>query len=160
MKQHKQWKRGVALAMLMVMTLSMAACGEPKEAITAKEFQHFMEDKGLQFFDRTDTADSDDYQRVCVAVDEEKYSFEYYFMRNDSTAESLYTFAVEKVKANYKGNSGVVAKEKVLSNTADYSLSASDYYIRVIRVDNTVLYVTAYPDYQDECKGIIKDLGY
>ena len=42
----------------------------------------------------------------------------------------------------------------------DYSVSASDYYCEVLKKENTVLYVTAYHDYELEAKKIIDELGY
>lgn len=160
MKKQKLWQKLFALTMLVAVFMTMTACGSPKEALTAKQFQDFMEEKGLTVSDQTQSAGSDDYQNVLVAVDLDKYSFEYYFMRSDSTAKSLYTFAVEQVKKQYDGVNGTVNAEKVLPSTADFSLSASDYYVRVIRVDNAVLFVTAYPEFKDECKSLIDELGY
>ena len=50
--------------------------------------------------------------------------------------------------------------EKEKQNISDYSVSASDYYCRVLKKENTVLYVTAYHDYEDEAKSVVKELGY
>ena len=38
------------------------------------------------------------------------------------------------------------------NSVADYSVSASDYYCEVLKKENTVLYVTAYHDYELEAK--------
>lgn len=154
-----RYYRILSLVLVAVVLMSFTACGK-KEALTANQFKTFMEEKGLEVIDQTASAENDDYQNVYVAVDLEKYSFEYYFMRNDLTAKSLYTFAVEKVKENYKEAHGVTTTEKSFPSSADYSVTASDYYVRVIRVDNAVLYVTSYLDNKDECKEIIKEMGY
>ena len=42
----------------------------------------------------------------------------------------------------------------------DYQVSAEDYYCEVIKQENTVLYVTAYHDYESEAKQIVSELGY
>lgn len=155
----KTWHRILSLALLAVAVMSFAACGK-KEALTAKQFERFMEEKGIEVTDQTAQAESNDYQDIYVAADLEKYSFEYYFMRNGQVAQGLYTFMVNTVKDNYEGKSGVSHAEKSFPSSADFSLTASDYYLRVIRVDNAVLYVTSYVDYKDDCKNIIKEMGY
>ena len=40
------------------------------------------------------------------------------------------------------------------------SAGASGYYCRVLKKENTVLYVTAYHDYEDKAKSVVKELGY
>mgnify|MGYP000190518670 CR=1 FL=1 len=39
-------------------------------------------------------------------------------------------------------------------------LTASDYHCKVIKKENTVLYVTAYPEYKEDAEKLVKELGY
>lgn len=160
MKKMKKWQSVFALSMLVSVLFSLAACGKPKEAIPAADFKYFMEDKGLTINDETENMEGEEYQYAYVAVDMDKYSFEYYFMRSPSSAKSLYNYLVENVRKAYDGKIGTVTGETAIQGNADFSLSASDYYIRAIKVQNAVLYVTAYPEFKDEAKDMIKELGY
>lgn len=160
MMKHKSVQTLIAVGLLITMILSLTACGGRKEPMTGKEFKRFMEEKGLEVIDQTESAANDDYQYVFVALDREKYSFEYYFMRNDTTAENLYAYAVENVHSQYENKNGSAFTEVKHGKKGDFSMSASDYYVRVIRHANAVLYVTAYPDAKAECKEIIKEIGY
>ncbi len=160
MNKMKKWQRVFAMTMLVAVLFSLAACGKPKEAIPAADFKYFMEDKGLTVNDETEKMKEPEYQYVYVAADKEKYSFEYYLMRSPSNAESVYNYLVENARKAYEGKSGTATGETTIQGTADFSLSASDYYIRAIKVQNAVLYVTAYSDFKDEAKDMIKELGY
>ena len=135
--------------------LTLTGCGangqSDDEIMTTTEFKRVMEKKGLSVTDQTETAADKSYQEIYVAVDEEKYSFEYYFMKNPKSAVNVYNYAKDNLtKIN----------EKNLSNGVKYSVSASDYYCEVIQKENTVLYVTAYPDYQKDAVEIIEELGF
>ena len=95
-----------------------------------------------------------------MATEEEKYSFEYYFMKNDESADTVYQYAVTNLKNTYDSDSSAEINEKDKGTNAKYEVSASDYYCNVLKKDNTVLYITSYVDYEKEAKEIIKNLGY
>ena len=140
----------------------LTACGSSTsgEVLTAREFQSKMEDEGLTVVDQTDSAADDSYQEIYVATEEEKYSFEYYFMKGEDSADVVYQYAVSNLSNTYDGVDDATILEDENNSVADYSVSASDYYCEVLKKENTVLYVTAYHDYELEAKKIIDELGY
>ena len=150
------------LAITLVLVL-MTGCGSAadKEIMTAKEFQKKMEGMGLTVEGcETSSAKDSTYQKIYVAVDEEKYSFEYYFMKGEDSADVVYQYAVSNLSNTYDGVDDATILEDENNSVADYSVSASDYYCEVLKKENTVLYVTAYHDYELEAKKIIDELGY
>lgn len=130
------------------------------ETMTANEFKKSMENKGFTIVDQTSSAADSTYQKIYVAVDEEKYSFEYYFMKSDDSADVVYQYAVSNLNDVYEDEETATILETENNNSRKYCVSASDYYCEVLKKENTVLYVTAYHDYEDEAKNIVKDLGY
>ena len=72
----------------MVFMLMLSGCGRSStsEPITTTKFKSIMEENELEVTDKTDSAKDHSYQEIYVAVDEEKYSFEYYFMKNEKSA--------------------------------------------------------------------------
>ena len=72
----------------------------------------------------------------------------------------VYQYAVTNLGDTYKDVENATILEKEKQNISDYSVSASDYYCRVLKKENTVLYVTAYHDYEDKAKSVVKELGY
>ena len=146
----------------MVFILMLSGCGKSStsEPITTTKFKTIMEEKGLEVTDKTDSAKDHSYQEIYVAVDEEKYSFEYYFMKGEDSADVVYQYAVSNLSNTYDGVDDATILEDENNSVADYSVSASDYYCEVLKKENTVLYVTAYHDYELEAKKIIDELGY
>ena len=131
---------------------------EVNEKENSNRIKKNMEEIGLRVEDQTSSAADSSYQKIYVAADTEKYSFEYYFMKSDESADMVYQYAVSNLKNKYEGNATVVESER--NSIKDYSVSSSDYYCEVLKKENTVLYVTAYRDYKTEAKEIVEELGY
>ena len=147
---------------IMLIATSLTGCGNlsSTETMTAKEFKNQMEGKGFTVEDKTDSAKDTNYQKIYVAADVEKYSFEYYFMKRDDSADMVYQYAVSNLNRTYEGKDTATIVEKEKNGMAYYSVSAEDYYCEVIKKENTVLYVTAHHDFKEEAKKIISELGY
>lgn len=150
--------------LLDIMIISMfvlIGCGSNNDEImTAKEFKTIMEEKGFSVVDQTETATDSSYQQIYVAIDDEKYSFEYYFMKDPNSAAVVYDYAVDNLEAAYSDNKKAKMKETGSGSNLYYSVSADDYYCEVIQKENTVLYVTAYAEQKEDTISIIKELGY
>lgn len=162
---RKKIKKTVKLLMCMVLiATTLVGCVKvsfsKKESVpmTATEFKTQMEEKGFTVTDQTDSAADSTYQEIYVAVEEEKYSFEYYFMKDPNAAEVVYQYAVSNLNNTYKEDEKALIVEAVEDTTANYNVSADDYYCEVIKKENTVLYVTAYSDYKEDAQKIIAEL--
>lgn len=142
----------------------LTGCGDREDAdgevMTAKEFKTIMEEKGFSVVDQTESAADSSYQQIYVAVDENKYSFEYYFMKDPNSATRVFDYAKDNLAEIYGDVTNAQIEESGSDTDFTYSVSAADYYCEVIQRENAVLYVTSYPDYKDEAKTIIKELGY
>lgn len=147
---------------LLTIAALLTGCGSSTntETMTAKEFKRDMENMGFVVEDQTESAADSTYQKIYVALDEEKYSFEYYFMKDENSADVVYQYAVSNLNKVYGEEETATILEEEKNSIRDYSVSASDYYCEVIKKENTVLYVTAYHGYEDDAKSILKDIGY
>lgn len=156
MKMSKMTK---ILCMLMV-SIMLVGCGS-KERMTAKEFRREMENKGFTVADITDSTNDSRFLQVLEAYnDEEKYAFEFYFIEGDENAKALFDSAKGNLEATYSDDETAVIVGKSNEKYGNYSVSVADFYSCVIRVDNTMLYVTSYAEYEEEAKKIIEELGY
>lgn len=146
---------------ILLVSVFLAGCGSStsSEVMTANEFKKNMENKGFTIVDQTSSAADSTYQKIYVAVDEEKYSFEYYFMKSDDSANVVYQYAVSNLNNTYTEETATISEDEK-GNVTKYCVSASDYYCEVLKKENTVLYVIAYHDYEEDAKSIVKDLGY
>lgn len=149
------------IVLICLMILGGCAGKESSKPMTAKQFKTFMEDKGLVVSDEIDSANGDNsYQEIYVALEENKYSFEYYFMKDIASAKSVYEYASDNLDAKYKEDSSATIVAKKAEKNSKYEVSGSDYYCVVWQNENTVLYLTAYSDYLNDAKQILKELGY
>ena len=155
-------KKNFLFIVAMVFILMLSGCGKSStsEPITTTKFKTIMEEKGLEVTDKTDTAKDHYYQEIYVAVDKEKYSFEYYFMKNEKSATNVYKYAVDNLNKTYKENNSAKITENENNTQSVYDVTASDYHCKVIKKENTVLYVTAYPEYKEDAEKLVKELGY
>lgn len=97
-------KKNFLFIVAMVFILMLSGCGKSStsEPITTTKFKTIMEEKGLEVTDKTDSAKDHSYQEIYVAVDKEKYSFEYYFMKNEKSATNVYKYAVDNLNKHIK----------------------------------------------------------
>ena len=149
-----------ATAGLFIFTGCSSDGNTDDEVLTAKEFKTAMEEQGLSVTDQTESASDNSYQQIYVAVDEEKYSFEYYFMKDPNSAANVFAYAKDNLDNTYADAEDAEIAESGSGSDLQYSVDASDYYCEVIQKENAVLYVTAYPDYKEEAAAIIDSLGY
>ena len=145
---------------LLTIAVLLTGCGSERnqEIMTAKEFKKNMENMGFVVEDQTASAADSSYQKIYVALDEGKYSFEYYFMKGENSAEEVYQYAVSNLYQIYA--EVAASSEGEDSSGKDFDMTAPDYYFRVIKKENTVLYVTAYREYENDVKRILNDIGY
>ncbi|MBR2707592.1 MAG: hypothetical protein IKE74_10230 [Mogibacterium sp.] len=157
-------KRIISLICIILLTLTLAGCSkgeDMKSPNTADEFKSEMEELGLSVVDQTSSANGDSsYQKIYVATDGDKYSFEYYFMTGINPAKNIYTYLTENLDATYTDDSSAVIVANSSEESGKYEVTASDYYCAVLHNQNTVLYVTSQIDNADEAKDLISKLGY
>lgn len=157
---NKNFKKCCLIVLILAMLLSITACGKEKEAISAEEFKSIMEGLGLTVSDQTNSVDGNTLQYIYVASDMEKYSFEYYYMESNADADNLYNYAVSGVANSHKDSKHAATVEKNDFYEQSYAVSFDDYYVYVAKIQNAVLFVTAYPDCKTESQFIIQKLGF
>ena len=151
----------VIVVALCAVMMVVGCSGDNKDPLTPKEFKTIMEEKGIAVTDQTEAVSGDSsYQDVYVAYAEGKYSFEYYFMKNESSASELYAVATKNLEKRYDNDSSATVLSSSIGSTNKYEVSASDYYCVAWQNKNAMLYMTAYSNYKDEAKEILKKLGY
>ena len=79
---------------------------------------------------------------------------------NEKSATNVYKYAVDNLNKTYKENNSAKITENENNTQSVYDVTASDYHCKVIKKENTVLYVTAYPEYKEDAEKLVKELGY
>lgn len=147
------------LAMLLIaVTVIFTGCGA-KTAMTAEEFISFAESKGLEICDNIGMYNgSDTVLSALYARSEDGWGVEFYVRSDESNA--IKTFKDSKSDYSiFKGNSSAETSGSG-ENYAYYSLTNSNSYRYVCRIDNTVLRANIPNDKKSDVKAFIKELGY
>ena len=155
----KSFKKILTILLASICLTGCASTGS-SEPMTAEQFKSKMEEKNMTVNDQTASATDSSYQKIYVAVNGKKYSFDYYFMDSPESAETVYEYAVSNLDNTYGGMATSEISEKEKDNVKYYSISATDYYCEAVKKENTVLYMVAAHNYESEAKDILSDLGY
>ena len=133
-------KKNFLFIVAMVFILMLSGCGKSStsEPITTTKFKTIMEEKGLEVTDKTDSAKDHSYQEIYVAVDKEKYSFEYYFMKNEKSATNVYKYAVDNLNKTY-----ITLNPQLHSRSATY-IKRNGLLIRKITIKSSRPFQCAY----------------
>ena len=90
--------------------------------MTAQEFKRNMEDRGLEVVDQTSSSSDSTYQYIYVALDKEKYSFEYYFMDSPEASDTVYQYAVSNINNIYEDVDTATITEEDKKKYTDYQV--------------------------------------
>ena len=80
--------------------------------------------------------------------------------KNERSPTNVYKNAINNLNKTYKENNSAKITENENNTQSVYDVTASDYHCKVIKKENTVLYVTAYPEYKEDAEKLVKELGY
>lgn len=130
-----------------------------KKAITTDEFISKAQAQGYSIVDVTSQfASYGIVEEATVAHNSEKYQIEFYVLKNEAEAISMYN-TNKSTFETYEGSSS--SKTNLdMKNYSSYSLTSSGYYLYLCRVDNTLIYVKTDAVYKESVKSLIKELGY
>ena len=76
------------------------------------------------------------------------------------TCRIFFALLIFQLKLIINRNNSAKITENENNTQSVYDVTASDYHCKVIKKENTVLYVTAYPEYKEDAEKLVKELGY
>ncbi len=151
-------KRNIILGIVcFLMIFALTGCLS-KTAITTSEFKTKAENLGYTTTDIISQYASYGYIKEATVAQSEGYQVEFYVLDDASNATSMFNTNKEDFES-YMGNSSSESTVNI-GNYSSYTLTSSDYYMHLCRVDNTLLYVKVKDTYKDSVKTLIEDLGY
>ena len=147
-------KKILMILMLVLCTFALTACGK-KEALSDNDMKNKLVELGFDVNDLTSYME-DSNVKVVRSANNGKYQIEYYVFKTNDNAKSAYEGNVKTFEENkkYKG------EKKSKDNYDKYIQKTDDYYNSVIRIDNTLLYVSINIGYKNDVKKVINKLGY
>lgn len=148
-------KKGLLVICISMMVLLFVGCSS-KTAISDEDFRTKLEAQGFEMFDATEQF-GDQAKSVTVAMNE-NYQIEFYVMPSVADAEESYNLNKDNLE-EAKGSASVNTSVS-MANYSTYTLSTSEGYAVVSRVDDTFIYCNVDAAYKSDVEQIVKDLGY
>lgn len=158
----KQSRKLLSMFILIITTCILVGCSGKHTKITKDDFSSIAKDSGFETIeDVTDQFEgqSDFVESATIAENvKNNYQIEFYKLKNESNA-----------KSTFEGNKEIFERQKVskskeasvsIGNYEKYSLTTSEEFMYVSRIDDTVLYVNAPIEYKDTISECINNLGY
>lgn len=145
-------KRIKVISLILVVIL-LSACS--KVALTEKELDSKLAELNYSVVDVTN--ELEDASIKCVkTANNGKYQIEYYIFKDKKLSKNAYKNDIKPLKENkkYKG------KEKNKDNYDMYEQQTDDLYNKVVRIDNTIIYVSVGKLYKKDVKKTLSKLGY
>lgn len=159
----KKSVKSIIIAAIVVLVLLLVLIGiifvylnKPKKSITADEFKSYMSEKGYNITDLNSQITRDDNIKQAYSAsnnDDSIYVKIYEFNENNDAivfySNSISIYETPSTSTEIKGK-----------NYSKYALSYNGRYIKISRINNTV--ISSYVDdtYENEVKTIFNELGY
>lgn len=150
-------KKTISILLSLLMVLGLTACGESKAPITAEKFISQMKERGFAITDATDQFAEGITESVTIASND-KYQIEFYVLPSKEQAASVFANNKEAFEALAEGISSHVSKN--IGGYNYFSLTTSEGYFLIARIDNTFLYAAVMPENKKDVTEVVQLLGY
>lgn len=147
-------KKILIIFMLVLSLFILSACGK-KEALTDKELTSKLTELGFDVNDITDSMEDSNISTVKTA-NNGVYQIEYYIFKSEDTAKTAYKNNVKLFSSNEKYE----GKEENKDNYEKYTQETDLSYNSVVRIDNTLIYVSVNINHKKDVKKVLSKLGY
>lgn len=149
------WKNAIKTILLLLIFI---LCGcQSKSALTPTEFKNIMTNNKYKVSNITDNYQ---YDRLFKSYKATKHNYDiiYYKLNNKEQAINFYESSQVNLNLNKTNNK----KETNVStnNYNKYTLTTSDSYLILCRIDNTIIYSSVDIKYKNKVNSIIKKIGY
>lgn len=147
-------KKILIIFMLVLSLFILSACGK-KEALTDKQLTSELTELGFDVNDITDSMEDSNISTVKTA-NNRVYQIEYYIFKSEDAAKTAYKNNVKLFSSNKKYE----GKEENKDNYEKYTQETDLYYNSVVRIDNTIIYVSVNINHKKDVKNVLSKLGY
>lgn len=142
---------------IVLLLFSLTAC-QSKEPVTADVFQTTLEAQQYTVVDITDQYAGFEHILRALATEADGVHIEFFEINSKDNATAMFNNNQATVEA-YKGSSSSSSSTST-SNYQRYSLTTSDTYYIIERVDTTMVYAYSDKAQKEALDGIFTELGY
>jgi len=144
-------KNTLKATILIVIIAVLTACS--RDPIDTTEFQSIMTDENFDVIDATYQLDEVDIVLVLLAMSE-TYQIQLTEFTTISAADDSFLYFRDYAE-NVLRNGNDTLRSSDGSNFSSYSLTTSDVYFNLLRIDNIVILTEAPSEYRDEIRDVM-----
>jgi len=137
--------------------ITLTACSLERTAITGDEFVQKMESAGYEIVNVTGQFEDGLVEVAYIAI-KGNYQIEFFVVPTIDQAKAAYNS--NKTDFEALGGGSASTKSVAINNYSYFTLTTSQGYHHVSRIDNTFIYVSTDKAHRDEIREILSDLGY
>lgn len=141
----------------MLFMLLLSACSS-KDPVTAEHFQKSLENQGYQILDITEQYAN--FEHIQKALGTKKGSHHIEFLELNTTDNATAVFNGNKARVEKFKSSGSVDSSVSAANYQKYSLTTSETFYIVSRIDKTLVYAYSAKADKETLQEILSALGY
>ncbi len=158
----KKRKLLLFLILICITLFTVTGCfGNNKKSITTEEFETKLKKKNFIINDvkATQFSDVPEISKGVIAIDEtNNYQIEFYECTSTESAKTMYE-RNKQIFESDKGNNSAYTNVD-LNDYQKYTLTTSDKYKVLTRINNTLIYINADKKYKNNIKKILKEINY
>ena len=153
-------KKILLIILSLTILLTLTACGEKTKAVTQEDFKSKLKTLEYTVDDRTDEVQKDTgiIEYYLAKAPRDIYMIEYFKLDSKDRAKQFYDDLQAKASSN-KAEASVERTEDT-KNTNRYVLENGELFYTIIRVDDTLLYVSSETGYKHDIEKALIELGY
>ena len=149
-------KKKAIVVLIILITIFMTGC-VTRESLKSNEFKAMIEKRGFTVLDKTTTKINQSIKKYYIATNKQQtYSIEYYELDSEMDAQGIYL----KYKESMVATGAQVSTEMNLGNSSKYADNFNGRYRVASRISNTLIWIDAKREYQEEIKALLKEIGY
>lgn len=153
-----KFKKPFIFIFLIILLFSTTACAT-KKVITTNKFINIAKKEKLTIYDATDQYKTNKYIKKClVSINLRGWRVEFYELNNVDNAENMFNLNKKKFEKEKTKNSTEISSN--WRNYSTYSLTTSQNYYYLCRVENTLIYVDVDAIHKKQVINFINKIGY
>jgi len=152
-------KRIIGVALIVIIALSLVACGgfTPREVISAEEFTTIMTGEG-HFVEELFYDDIISGLQTLLLADLGDFDVEFFVLETDARAREVYN----QIKRNLEDGRGRTSshRETNLANFSRFIQTTDGRFEALSRVENTLVFISASAADRSAAEAVLELLGY
>lgn len=146
------------IKIITILFISFVSWGcTTKEVLTPNAFAAILKNNGFDIVNLTEQyKNNNDIKNVYIGKSNKGYQIEYFILKDEETASNL----LNENASEITNSINTTQTKREGDNYLKYIFVSNEYYFVVSKVDNTLIYVEASLDNQEEINNLLEQMNY